>query len=161
MIFDLVEHGAGARVGAGRDLRLLRAAHPADGIVIGAAAARALEPRRPLLRFFREELAFVHGEIITPRSAIRDAAFRSGEDEVKPFRAFAMLALVTGIPAAIAQDAPQTAPEKPADPLQYARTVNANPGYTDALKGDEFFGAFGEGPKAPAPDTTTDPSVKR
>ena len=42
---------------------------------------------------------------------------------MKLFRAFAMLALVAGIPAAIAQDAPQAAPEKPAEEKKICRAV--------------------------------------
>src|SRR5438093_1634087 len=60
MILHLLEHRAVARIRAAWNLRLLGASHPADAVVVGAAAPRALEPRRPLLGLFGKELSLVH-----------------------------------------------------------------------------------------------------
>src|SRR2546426_7667683 len=60
MILDLLEHRAVARIRAAWNLRLLGAAHPADAVVVGAAASRTLEARRPLLGLFGKELSLVH-----------------------------------------------------------------------------------------------------
>src|SRR6185503_14069388 len=60
MILDLFEHRPVARISSAGNLGLPGAAHPADAVVIGAPAARALEAGRPLLGLFGKELAFVH-----------------------------------------------------------------------------------------------------
>src|SRR5687767_3840982 len=64
VIFDLREHGARPLVGSARRLRLPRPPQPANGILVGAPAAGALEPVGPLLRFLGEELSFVHEPIL-------------------------------------------------------------------------------------------------
>src|SRR5439155_19332826 len=71
MVFDLLEHRAVAGVGTARNLRLPRAPHPADAVVVGAAAPRALKARRPLLGLLREELTLVHGPILLARVGVR------------------------------------------------------------------------------------------
>ncbi|RAS70504.1 hypothetical protein C8D87_101804 [Lentzea atacamensis] len=52
---------------------------------------------------------------------------------------------------------------EPTDPLEHARKVNASTGYGDAVKGDEFFGAFGDSnapDAAPGTPDTSSPPVK-
>ena len=61
MVFDFGEHRAGPLVGAAGHLSLLRAAYPADGVLIGPPAAGALQPRRTLLGLLGKELTLVHG----------------------------------------------------------------------------------------------------
>jgi len=51
-------------VGSGRNLSLLRAAQPSDGIVVRATAAGTLEASRPLLRLLGEKLSFVHARSV-------------------------------------------------------------------------------------------------
>lgn len=60
VVLALAEDRAVARVGARRDLCLLRAPHPPDGIVVRAAATRALEAAGTLLGLFAEELTLIH-----------------------------------------------------------------------------------------------------
>ena len=60
MVLALLEYHAVPRIRAGRDLRLASSTQPANGVVAGAAAARALKLGRTLLRLLRKELSFVH-----------------------------------------------------------------------------------------------------
>src|SRR5467141_3104879 len=65
VILHFREHRAVTLVGAGRHVRFLGAAHPANRVVVRTPAARALEPRRTLLRFLVEELTFVHRPMLS------------------------------------------------------------------------------------------------
>src|SRR5436190_10644140 len=101
MILHFLEHRPVARVGAARDLRLLGAAQPADGVLVGTAAPGALEVRRPLLGLLGKELPLVH----VPRYTSSE---RAGSDSAAI--------------AAMAESTPPTLPpELPVLPLR--RTV--------------------------------------
>jgi hypothetical protein len=77
MVFALAEQRAIAIVGAGWNLRFFRAAHPPDGIVVGASAARALEAGGALLRFLGEELTLVHAASVPRRPLQKDGPYRA------------------------------------------------------------------------------------
>ena len=64
VVLRLSEQDAVVLVGARWDLRLLRAAQPSDGIVVGPTAARTLELSRTLLRLLGEKLSFVHARSV-------------------------------------------------------------------------------------------------
>src|SRR5687767_904664 len=70
VVLDLVEQSTVASIGARRNLGLLGAAHPANGVIVRAAAARTLKPGRPLLGFLDEELPFVHTGSVHEVSAL-------------------------------------------------------------------------------------------
>ncbi|NKE62316.1 hypothetical protein FXN61_38470 [Lentzea sp. PSKA42] len=53
------------------------------------------------------------------------------------------------------------ASEKPADPLEHARQVNASTSYTEALKGGTLFGTFGESDDNATTPDTSGPTVNR
>jgi hypothetical protein len=65
MIAKLGEFGAIAFIGARRQPIFLDAPHPADVVVVGAAAPGAGVTRRPRFRFVDEERAFIqcHGRV--------------------------------------------------------------------------------------------------
>ena len=60
VILGLFEQSAVARVGARGHVRFLRAPNPSNRVVVGASAARTLEPCGTLFGLLGKELSFVH-----------------------------------------------------------------------------------------------------
>jgi hypothetical protein len=70
MVLHFFKQRPVASVRATWHLRLLCPAQPADAVVVGSPAPRALEASGPLFRLFGEELSFVHFRILYLRAEI-------------------------------------------------------------------------------------------